>query len=70
MEHENLNNQESAQLGIGTVIARFSDEQIDDLIRELDEYARDYNYYEYGLPIHYEHMDNMRNIVKVKLNGL
>ena len=57
-------------LRIGSVIARFSDEQIDDLIRELDEYARDYDPYEFGLPIYDEHIDNMRNIVKAKLNGL
>jgi hypothetical protein len=69
MEETSKNN-ENAQLGIGAVIARFSDEQIDNLIRELDEYARDYDYYEYGLPTHDEHMDNMRNIVKVELNGL
>jgi hypothetical protein len=55
---------------IGDVIARFSDEQIDTLIRELDEYARDYNHYEYGLPMHDNNLDNMSNIIKVKLNGL
>ena len=67
---ETSKNNENTQLAIGAVIARFSDKQIDDLICELDKYARDYDLYEYGLPTHDEHMDNMRNIVKVKLSGL
>ena len=52
------------------VIARFSDETIDGIIHELNEYGHEYDHYEFGLPTYDQHMDNMRNIVKVKLNGL
>ena len=57
-------------LHIGSVISRLSDEKLDNIIYELDEYARDYNGYEYGLPTHGEHIEKMRHIVKVFLNGL
>ena len=43
------------QLNISDVISRLSDDKIDNIIHELDEYARNYDNYEYGLPTHGEH---------------
>ena len=63
-------NTEKKALNKTDVISRLSDEKIDNIIYELDEYARDYDGYEYGLPTHGEHIENMRHIVKVFLNGL
>lgn len=52
------------------VISSLSDEHIDSIIYKLDEYARNYNGYEYGLPTYDEHIENMRILVKQFLNGL
>lgn len=41
-----------------------SDETIEQIIRDLDFYARDYDSYEYGLPDSDEHLDAMKNIIK------
>lgn len=57
-------------LPIHGVISRFPDEVIDSVIHELNAYGHEYDHYEYGLPTYDQHMDNMRNLVKVKLNGL
>lgn len=69
--HKNQSPETSeSALPIPNVLDRFSDEQIDDMITELDKYGRDYDQYEYGLPTYDRHIENMRNIVKVKLNRL
>ena len=58
-------------IGVGDIISRLSDKTLDSIIHELDEYSQNYNQYDYGLPsFEKEHMDAMRNIIKVKLNGL
>jgi hypothetical protein len=69
-ENENLNESENSALNIADVISRLSDDKIDNIIYELDEYARNYDSYQYGLPIHGEHIENMRIFVKQFLNGL
>lgn len=61
---------ERKALHIDGVISRFSNDVIDSVIHELNAYGHNYNHYDYGLPTYDEHMDNMRNIVKMKLNGL
>jgi hypothetical protein len=37
---------------------------IEEIILKLDEYARDYDNYDYGLPLHDEHMDKMKAIIQ------
>lgn len=64
------NNAETQQLNIAGVISCLSDEKIEAIIYELDEYARGYDGYEYGLPTHGEHIANMRILVKQFLNSL
>jgi hypothetical protein len=44
------------------------DNMIDNIIQELDSYARDYDGYEFGLPVGNPHLEIMRNIVKNILN--
>lgn len=70
MSTENISNEEKGDGVLSDVISRLSDEQIDSIIYNLDEYARDYDGYEYGLPVHGEHIENMRILVKQFLNGL
>ena len=70
MSTENVSNKEKGNGVLADVISRLSDEQIDSIIYNLDEYARDYDGYEYGLPTHGEHIENMRILVKQFLNGL
>ena len=70
LENENLNEPQKPQLNIAAVISRLSDDKIDNIIYELDEYARNYDVYEYGLPTHGEHIENMRILIKQFLNGL
>ncbi len=67
---ENVSNEEKGNGVLADVISRLSDEQIDSIINNLDEYARDYDGYEYGLPTHGEHIENMRILVKQVLNSL
>jgi hypothetical protein len=50
------------------LIPRPSDRVINNIINELDAYARDFDGREYGLPIGVEHERAMRTIVKVELN--
>ena len=70
MSTENVSNEEKGNGVLADVISRLSDEQIDSIINNLDEYARDYDVYEYGLPRYGEHIENMRILVKQVLNGL
>ena len=70
MGTENVSNEEKGNGVLADVIGCLSDEQIDSIIYNLDEYARDYNGYEYGLPTHGEHIENMRILVKQFLNSL
>ena len=70
MKTENVLNEEKGNGVLADVISRLSDEQIDIIINNLDKYARDYDGYEYGLPTHGEHIENMRILVKQVLNGL
>lgn len=70
MNTENTSNEEKGNGVLADVISRLSDEHIDSIIYNLDEYARDYDGYEYGLPTHGEHIENMRVLVKQFLNGL
>lgn len=70
MGTENVSNEEKGNGVLADVISCLSDEQIDSIIYNLDEYARDYNGYEYGLPIYAEHIENMRILVKQFLNSL
>lgn len=70
MSTENVSNEEKGNGVLADVISRLSDEKIDNIIYELDEYARDYDGYEYGLPTHGEHIEKMRHIVRVFLNDL
>lgn len=77
MNHEETNKQScktdaSSRIIHGCFDCPFnlSDEQIDSIIYNLDEYARDYDSCEYGLPTHGEHIENMRILVKQFLNGL
>jgi hypothetical protein len=44
------------------------DEKIKSLLNDLDDYARNYDYYEYGLPIDTHHLQDMTNIVKKYIN--
>lgn len=70
MGHENSKQSETKALSIADVISSLSDDHIDSIIYKLDEYARNYNGYEYGLPTYDEHIENMRILVKQFLNGL
>ena len=70
MNTENVLNKEKNNKNLADVISNLSDGQIDSIIYTLDEYARDYDGYEYGLPTHSEHIDNMRILVKQFLNSL
>jgi hypothetical protein len=70
MGTENISNEEKGNGVLADVISCLSDEQIDSIIYNLDEYARDYDGYEYGLPTHGEHIENMRILVKQFLNSL
>jgi len=46
-----------------------SDDIIDSIIIELDNYARNFDSYDYGLPTHTNsHIEEMRNIVKLGLS--
>ena len=46
-----------------------SDEKISGVIYELDQYAENFNFQEFGLPTHNEHlMNEMREIVRNQLN--
>ena len=70
MDTENVSNEEKCNGVLADVISCLSDEQIDSIIYNLDEYARDFDWFEYGLPKHEEHMENMRILVKQFLNSL
>ena len=39
--------------------------QIDDLLSQLDEFAREYDSYDYGLPIHFKDTDNKLNDLRL-----
>lgn len=39
-----------------------TNEQIQELLYELDEYARDYNNYEYGLPLNPIYLEDLTNM--------
>lgn len=42
-----------------------SNEQADEILLELDSMARDYDHYEYGLPLHTEeHRDGFRDVLR------
>lgn len=69
MTTETVSNEEKCNGVLAHGISRLSDEQIDSIIYKLDKYARDYDGYEYGLPTHSEHIQNMRILVKQLLNG-
>lgn len=43
------------------------DEIIDKILYDLDEYAQNYDEYEYGLPTYGEHLLNMRKIIKERI---
>jgi hypothetical protein len=45
-------------------LKRLTDEYVDELLFELDESARDYDCYDFGLPIHNSQIDNFRLIVR------
>ena len=40
------------------------DQLATDIVMELDEYARNYNSYEYGLPVHDPHLERQVEIIK------
>ena len=40
------------------------EQKINTILIELDQYARDYDAYEYGLPMHDEHIEEMREIIR------
>ena len=45
------------------------EKQIEQIIDELNEYATDYDNYEYGLPMHGDHYEKMKEIIR-KIVGL
>ena len=50
-----------------------NEKQIDDLLSKLDEFAREYDSYEFGLPIDFtdgNELNDQRNIVKEWLNNI
>jgi len=70
MEDLKIFDENGKALHIGDVISRLSPNTLDRIVSDLDEYARDYNSYEYGLPNYDEKSDEMRQIVITALNGL
>ena len=46
-----------------------TDDKIEDIILALDEYGRDYDQYEFGLPAYDSKMDDMIAIVRAILRG-
>ena len=70
MGTENVSNEEKGNGVLADAISCLSDEQIDSIIYKLDEYAMNYDGYEYGLPTHGEYIKNMRILVKKFLNSI
>ena len=55
---------EPAIVGNTVLAAAALDKLATDIVNQLDDYARDYNPYEYGLPTHDEHLERQVEIIK------
>lgn len=70
MEDLKIFDENGKVLHIGDVVSRLSPNTLDRIVLDLDEYARDYDSYEYGLPNFDKKSDEMRQIVITALNRL
>jgi hypothetical protein len=64
MENNTLTNHENGNDANRFLAADALDKLATDIVNQLDDYARDYNPYEYGLPSHDSHLENMYEIIK------
>jgi hypothetical protein len=64
MEHETSKNHENGNDANSLLVAAALDKLATDIVNQLDDYARDYDPYEYGLPTHDSHLENMYEIIK------
>ena len=55
---------EASNDGNTVLAAAALDKLATDIVNQLDDYARDYDQYEYGLPTHDEHLEKQVEIVK------